>query len=132
MPASQYTSLLPDPLRLKPNGLQMDQLGVYAEFARMKPAVATDGPVQDGSPAVSESVAPAYALENRPAAPTLLTVQQAVEKFNVSSCPCCFALDLVNADPKLRTSLASSMLLCTPRQCPVWPNCPRTATLLLF
>ncbi|KAE8230223.1 hypothetical protein CF326_g4782 [Tilletia indica] len=86
MPVSQYVASLPDLLRLRPDGLQPQQLRVYEDFGKLsraweeQAAAAPHGYAQDGisyqdSPATTEQM-----LDFQE--PGLLTPAQALEKFS--------------------------------------------------
>src|ERR1700759_783154 len=62
---SNFATSLPDPLRIRPNGLQQHQLNVYEDFGRIcqcsKPLVANSSPGLDHKPRAtsrSSSTAP--------------------------------------------------------------------------
>ncbi|KAK0539323.1 CCR4-NOT core subunit cdc39 [Tilletia horrida] len=84
MPVSQYVASLPDLLRLRPDGLQPQQLRVYEDFGKLsraweEQAATPIGYVQDGlgyqdSPAATEQI-----LDFQE--PGMLTPAQALEKF---------------------------------------------------
>ncbi|KAE8198560.1 hypothetical protein CF336_g141 [Tilletia laevis] len=88
MPVSQYVASLPDLLRLRPDGLQPQQLRVYEDFGKLSRAweeqanAAPHGYAQDGgglsyqdSPATTEQM-----LDFQD--PGMLTPAQAMEKFS--------------------------------------------------
>lgn len=74
MAASHYSGMLPEPLKLKLNGLSSLQLQVYDDFARVRHLEGADGVVEDVTADSNRS-----GLQNA----GLLTVQQALDQFNV-------------------------------------------------
>lgn len=87
MPAPQYTHLLPDPLRLKPKGLQPAQEQVYADFDRIRPAVSDVQMVEPPVNLPDARVAASYGMGGQPAGPAY-TVQHAFDRFSVSCSIC--------------------------------------------
>ena len=85
--AAQYTQSLPDPLSLKPNGLQPPQLRVYEDFGRIRSAL--NGHDDSAGPRAESPLEQQLISGNLPPgqhlnSPSTVSVQQAVERFGVS------------------------------------------------
>jgi CCR4-NOT transcription complex subunit 1 len=80
---SRYSNMLPDPLRMKLNGLLPQQMQVYEDFGNLRAASAQlDMPNRMGTPAGSEDGLHLTQDGQLHGGPLMLTVQQAVDKFN--------------------------------------------------
>jgi CCR4-NOT transcription complex subunit 1 len=80
--ASHYSNLLPDPLRMKLNGLQPQQLQVYEDFGQRAASAQLELPNRTTTPGSLEDGLLAGPDGQLQGAPLMLTVQQAVDKFN--------------------------------------------------
>lgn len=91
---SSFAVTLPDPLRVKPNGLQPHQPGVYEDFSTFKPVVAygfntlrsgmdSKRAAAASRPSSTTSFTPALYAPSPAPEPQYLNHQDAMERFGV-------------------------------------------------